>query len=166
MTLASGVLAPAEKLTAERDMLPVTGKPPLNALPRLAAPRPISSRLLCSFCWRLRASVCAADMLIRKIIRPISSAGGSSARQCAFDSARFRPGRPAGAAPVVWMPAPAKSKRATSKVAPNTTAIGARRAPMAAALWPRPSARSSRVSQALAASSNSSAPLPSSTLGM
>jgi hypothetical protein len=59
---ASWVLAPAAKLTAERDRLPVTGKPPDSALPTLAAPRPISSWLLCSFSLRFRASVWAPDI--------------------------------------------------------------------------------------------------------
>ena len=40
---AAGVWAPASKFTTEREKPPVTGIPPANPAPRLAAPRPISS---------------------------------------------------------------------------------------------------------------------------
>ncbi|MCY1548910.1 hypothetical protein D9M68_850500 [compost metagenome] len=77
---ASGVLAPAAWLTAEREIPPVTGNPPDTALARLAAPRPSSSRLVSMRSPRFCARVMAADWPERKIMKPISSEGTNRLR--------------------------------------------------------------------------------------
>ena len=163
--LASWVLAPAVKFTAEREMLPVTGKPPLRALPRLAAPRPISSRSLCSFSARFRARAWAPDMLIRKTMKPISRAGCSSACQCACETPNVSRGRPAGTVPVVCTPRACRSRSGTSAVAPSTTTIGASLAPMSAQAGASPHRRSSGARWLRASSSRTREPTPSSALG-
>ncbi|MNM65636.1 hypothetical protein D3C81_770910 [compost metagenome] len=138
MMLARGVFAPAWKLTAEREMEPVTGKPPDSALATLAAPRPSSSRLVCSFSPRFCARVCAADMLIKKTMKAISSPGDSRVRQWALEVARFRPGKPLGTWPVVCTPMLSRPQYVTRTMPASTSAIGARRAPTSAATLLRP----------------------------
>ena len=169
MTPASGVLAPAAKLTTERANPPVTGKPPDTALARLAAPKPSSSRLGSMRCCRLSASDWATDTLSTKPTSEISSAGNHSAcTEPQSQAGRPSAGKPCGTVPTTGTPWLRSSPhKLTTAVETITTSIGASLAAMSAALAGQP-VRTSNLARYLRANHRNStlAPPSASTAGL
>src|SRR5690554_1614134 len=114
-TPAIGVLAPASKLTIEREKPPVTGKPPLTAEAILAAPKPTNSWSGSIRSRRLAARVCATETDSTKPTKLINKAAGNNCTaNCQSSVGKRNIGKPSGIAPTTCTPLLAKSPRVTT----------------------------------------------------
>ena len=120
---AAWVLAPASKLTTDREKPPVTGNPPETPAAILAAPSPISSWFGSMRSPRLPPRVRPTETDSTNPMRAINRAGTSNSPSTASERlGAEKAGNPWGMAPTSATPLVSRLPRAASKIV-NTTAI-------------------------------------------